>query len=94
MMDNRLQDGMPMLPVRCHSCAAEVLVRKSSFQQTSIQWDAGAVHACPQRDPAGPGRAAGCPALRESIDEQVESGALPLAQEVPPQHEEPVRGLD
>lgn len=79
MMDDRLQDGPPMLPVRCRSCAAEVLVRKSSRQQTSIQWNAAAVRACPRRDPDGPGRATGCPALGETIDAQVESGDLPLA---------------
>lgn len=80
MMDNRQQDGLPMLPVRCRSCAAEVLVRKSSWQQTSIQWTAAAARACPEQASDQPGRAPGCPALRESIDEHVESGGLPLAQ--------------
>ena len=43
--DNRLSDA-PMVPVHCKSCEARVLVRKSSWEQTSVQWDATATARC------------------------------------------------
>ena len=46
--DNRLDDA-PMVPVDCRRCAATVLVRKSSWAQTSVPWDAAAMAACAQR---------------------------------------------
>ncbi|MDA4110729.1 ferredoxin [Mycolicibacterium holsaticum] len=79
--DNRLQDS-PLVPVSCRRCAAEVLVRKSSWQQTSIQWNAHAIARCPQRQDAehltkhSGGVFLGCSDLRNSIDEAVASGAL------------------
>ncbi|BBY56411.1 hypothetical protein H7J07_02985 [Mycobacterium koreense] len=86
--DNRLGDT-PMVPVSCASCGATVTVRKSSWQQTSVQWDADARRACrfPDGDPgeaADPARLwpgvtlASCPRLRESIDDAVRSGRLPI----------------
>jgi hypothetical protein len=45
--DNRLTDA-PMVPVTCRRCGAEVWARKSSWQQTSVQWDATAAALCPQ----------------------------------------------
>lgn len=42
--DTRLIDA-PMQPVACRECVAVVQVRKSSWQQTSIQWDADALKA-------------------------------------------------
>ncbi len=35
--DNRLDDA-PMVPVACTRCGAGVQVRKSSWNQTSVQW--------------------------------------------------------
>lgn len=75
--DNRLVDGVPMRPVRCLRCATEVLVRKSSWEQTSIQWGAESRSGCV--DQAGNGRDYGiCPALRRSIGDAVRTGALEI----------------
>ncbi|WP_168712370.1 ferredoxin [Streptomyces sp. A1277] len=73
--DNRLTDGTPMRPLTCERCAARVLVRKSSWQQTSVQWDAPAVAACAERSTAGTAFG-GCGALRETIREAALDGAI------------------
>ncbi|MGE2723864.1 ferredoxin [Mycolicibacterium pulveris] len=84
--DNRLQE-LPPVPVRCRRCAAEVLVRKSSWQQTSIQWNAQATARCPQRRQAaelnthGGGVFLACSDLRDSIDEAVNSGTVRIVDE-------------
>ncbi|KDQ70904.1 ferredoxin [Streptomyces sp. NTK 937] len=77
-LDNRLADGPPMRPLACERCAAQVLVRKSSWQQTSVQWDGRAAAACAERGPSG-GAFEGCGALRDTIREAALRGALPLA---------------
>lgn len=46
--DVRLIDN-PMQPLACRECAASVLVRKSNWQQTSIQWTETAQKACRER---------------------------------------------
>ncbi|MEE6138473.1 ferredoxin [Mycobacterium sp. 050128] len=79
--DNRLRE-MPMAPVACRECGARVLVRKSSWNQTSVQWNAGASARCIQRREAE--RLAGhhrgpflvCAALRDSIQVAVATGEL------------------
>lgn len=79
--DVRLDDGA-MEPVTCGSCAARVEVRKSSWDQTSIQWHADAADACLERRAqthgSGPngGSFAGCSALGLAIRESAVSGAL------------------
>lgn len=76
--DNRLADA-PMLPVDCVTCGARVLVRKSSWEQTSVQWNAVAVERCVQRRAAkrdGERFLSGCVRLRESIESAVRRGAL------------------
>jgi len=82
--DNRLADA-PMVPVTCRSCGAEVLARKSSWQQTSVQWDAAALARCPQRHAAQQLSAHGvfvsCSELRESIRQAVRDGVLPVVDE-------------
>jgi hypothetical protein len=85
--DNRLADA-PMVPVTCRSCGAEVLARKSSWQQTSVQWDAAALARCPQRHQAlllaehgGRGVFVSCSELRESIKQAVRDGVLPVVDE-------------
>jgi hypothetical protein len=85
--DNRLTDA-PMLPVTCRACGAEVLARKSSWQQTSVQWDAAALARCPQRHAAqqllahgGRGVFVSCSELRDSIRQAVRDGALPVLDE-------------
>ena len=57
--DNRYADS-PMVPVACRRCGARVLARKSSWNQTSVQWDAEASARClERRDAREPGRALG-----------------------------------
>lgn len=74
--DERLRDG-PLLPVRCRRCAAEVLVRKASWEQTSIQWNAEARTACVGlSDDAH----ATCPALRSAIQEAALTGAIKVVE--------------
>src|SRR5271163_1428759 len=46
--DNRL-DEMPMVPVVCRNCGVRVLARKSSWNQTSVQWNADATARCAER---------------------------------------------
>jgi hypothetical protein len=35
-----------MVRIVCRPCGANVLARKSSWEQTSVQWDAQAVSQC------------------------------------------------
>ncbi|TDC56261.1 ferredoxin [Actinomadura sp. KC345] len=75
LRDERLLDG-PLLPVRCRRCAAEVLVRKASWEQTSIQWNAEARAACAGiQDPHDT-----CPALRSAIQEAALTGAIKVVE--------------
>lgn len=69
--DVRLLDT-PMQPLGCDECAATVLVRKSDWQQTSIQWTEAAQNACRERPLACRGsnpveQFAGCETLGASI---------------------------
>lgn len=84
--DNRLLDA-PMVPVTCRTCDAAVQVRKSTWAQTSVQWDAEAMARCIQRRHARrlagpvPGVFLFCSELRESIEDSVCRGAVPLVEE-------------
>ncbi|SEG87545.1 hypothetical protein SAMN04489712_120153 [Thermomonospora echinospora] len=73
--DDRLTDGMPMRPVRCRRCDGLVLARKSSWEQTSIQWTEEAMAACPS---LADDRHATCPALLSAIREAVLNGELKI----------------
>ena len=74
--DDRLVD-VPLTPVRCRRCAAEVLVRKSSWEQTSIQWTTAARAACVNLDD-DPLQT--CPALRSAIQEAALTGAVKIVE--------------
>ncbi|MGW4350808.1 ferredoxin [Nocardia sp. NPDC004582] len=80
--DDRLR-SVPMTPVRCHACTAQVEVRKSSREQTSIQWNAVASMACLERPAGNPQRPeplfAGCGPLRDSVAAAIRDGSLRLA---------------
>ena len=84
--DNRLADA-PMVPVACRRCGAEVLARKSTWDQTSVQWNAEAAVQCHERRDADqlPGHGRGlflaCSALRESLMAAAREGALPIVDE-------------
>lgn len=72
-----------MTPVSCEHCGTEVLVRKNSLDQTSVQWQATPSKVCPRFAEA---RAAGkvsalqdsCPNLESSIGHAVRLGAITL----------------
>ncbi|HEX5567009.1 MAG TPA: ferredoxin [Streptomyces sp.] len=87
--DDRLLDA-PMQPVRCTACRARVEVRKSSWDQTSVQWNQDASRACLERrahlPASGPngGIFPGCSALREAVREAAARGDITV-QEPDPQ---------
>jgi hypothetical protein len=85
--DNRLADA-PMVPVACRHCGASVLVRKSSWNQTSVQWTAEASAQCLERRDAdnlaayaGRGVFLACSALNGSIVDAVRHGDLSVVDE-------------
>jgi hypothetical protein len=89
-VDSRLSDA-PMVSVDCRRCGAAVLVRKSSWNQTSVQWNAGASAACLQRRDvdnldahSGRGVFLGCSVLTDSIVGAVGNGDVPLVDETLP----------
>lgn len=84
--DIRLE-AAPLVPVSCHTCGAQVEARKSSWDQTSIQWTGATLAACAERaslpsDPDGH-VFTGCSALRESIREAAVSGRLKVLSDEP-----------
>lgn len=85
-IDNRLDD-MPMMPVVCRGCSAHVLVRKSTWNQTSVQWNAEATARCAERAEAQKisahdrGVFLACSALSESILDAVRHGSLSMVDE-------------
>jgi hypothetical protein len=85
--DNRL-DEMPMVPVACGHCGARVLARKSSWNQTSVQWNADATARCTERadaqkiaTPGSRGVFIVCSALSASIMDAVRRGELAVVDE-------------
>ena len=88
--DNRYADS-PMVPVACRRCGACVLARKSSWNQTSVQWNAEASARCLERRDAqnlAPHSARGlflaCSALGDSIVDAVRHGDLTVVDESVP----------
>ncbi|WKG04882.1 ferredoxin [Mycolicibacterium sp. HK-90] len=86
-LDPRLHD-VPMTPVSCRSCGAVVLARKSSWQQTSVQWNATASGLCRERrdaeslaDRCDGGLFLGCDSMRASVVTAALDGVLPMADE-------------
>jgi len=82
--DNRLDDA-PMVPVACARCGAGVEVRKSSWNQTSVQWTGPALSRCEERctamQLAGDGGRVlflACSALKGSIADAVRTGTVPV----------------
>lgn len=80
--DVRLKDG-PMQPVQCTACGALVTARKSSWDQTSVQWNGDALARCLERgrtphDSDRPNRQAfvGCTALTDALREAAVAGRL------------------
>lgn len=81
--DVRLENG-PMTRVGCRTCGTSVEARKSSWDQTSIQWSREALDACVERRATsprpGPNGATflGCAALAESVRQAAVGGGLPV----------------
>jgi len=78
-----------MVPVACRNCGARVLARKSSWNQTSVQWNADATARCVERADARlvsahAGRVVflACSALSESILDAVRHGELSIVDEI------------
>lgn len=96
--DVRLDDG-PMRPVSCRACSAVVEVRKSSWEQTSIQWSTEAIARCQERRPGNYGADTlafeGCRKLSESIHDAVADGTLAVQSDAPlPVNTEPDNAVD
>ncbi|MGW5074674.1 hypothetical protein [Rhodococcus sp. NPDC004095] len=71
-----LDDGLQEVECRtCHTC---VLVRKNSYNHTSIQWQADPATVCPEFAGAGarPGARQTCPRLMASINHAVMEGIV------------------
>jgi hypothetical protein len=88
--DNRYAD-CPMVAVACRRCGACVLARKSSWNQTSVQWNGEASARCLERRDAenlaahaARGLFLACSALSDSIVEAVRNGDLPVVDETVP----------
>ena len=84
-IDSRLSD-YPMVTVSCRRCGGELLVRKSSWNQTSVQWNAEASAGCVERrDAADLSQSVFmvCSALAESIAGAVRDGDVPIVDESP-----------
>ncbi|MEV6096528.1 hypothetical protein [Nocardia sp. NPDC051981] len=79
--DDRLTTA-PMTPLRCQACDAVVHVRKSSWQQTSIQWSEFSRIACLARESTTP-NAATCTELKASIAVAALAGTLPVLDTAP-----------
>lgn len=81
--DVRLESG-PMVSILCTACGARVQARKSSWDQTTVQWDVEAIGTCVERQRAWevPGANGavfrGCHALRAALREAAVSGILPV----------------
>ncbi len=71
-----------MARVTCRNCCAEVLARKSTWNQTSVQWNAEATARCTERlqaeRVAGHGLFLVCSALRDSIEAAALTGQLTI----------------
>jgi len=88
--DVRLETA-PMQPVTCEACGAAVTARKSSWDQTTVQWTAAALAACAERadrPPAATDRPnhqafAGCGRLRDAVREAAVRGDLDVQSDEP-----------
>ena len=75
---------MPMRPVRCSECGAQVGVRKRNNQHTAVQWHGDAAERCKWFQVAGaagetsPAGTLRCYALCESIEQAVRDGTVPV----------------
>ncbi|WP_431956181.1 hypothetical protein [Nocardia lijiangensis] len=76
-----LEEGLT--PLRCQACQSQVLVRKSSSHQTSVQWTEPPETHCPvfaklAESGGGPGRPDTCPQLEKTIKWAVDEGVIDI----------------
>ncbi|AYF73245.1 hypothetical protein D7D52_04515 [Nocardia yunnanensis] len=74
-----------MTPIACQSCGTEVLVRKHSSNQKTVQWRTNPADSCPvfqKLSANGPvfGKPDSCPSLEKTIDHAVAEGILEIDQ--------------
>ncbi|MEV5647346.1 hypothetical protein AB0L57_03755 [Nocardia sp. NPDC052254] len=79
-----------MQPLQCAECRAEVLVRKNSWEHTSVQWNAEARAACRELSNARSGNPdrpglplPRCGKLTETIETAARDGRLEIADPAP-----------
>ena len=83
-----LPAGLPSradAPVQCQRCGVQVLVGKTSWQQTSVQWPADGPERCEElrersADDAMVARVRTCSALQRSISKAALAGGLTIAE--------------
>lgn len=86
--DIRLENA-PMQPVTCAACGASALARKSSWDQTTLQWHKEALCLCLERANTElserPNRNAfeGCSAMRAAIRAAAVTGSLDVQSDEP-----------
>ncbi|TAM88522.1 MAG: ferredoxin [Jatrophihabitans sp.] len=80
-----LPAGLPsraQVPVVCERCGLQVLVGKTSWQQTSVQWPADGPARCQEfgapGDDSMSARVRSCDALRRSILDAARAGSIPV----------------
>ena len=76
--------GWGLREIACRRCGTEVLVRKSSVAQTSVQWRGDSAQLCAELAEqrargVHPALVPACESLRQSIDEAVREGLLEVA---------------
>ncbi|WP_067820170.1 hypothetical protein [Nocardia inohanensis] len=72
-----------LTPLACLTCGTEVLVRKHSNQQRTVQWTVNPADHCPvfaKMAEAGPvfGKPDSCPNLEKTIDHALAEGLLEI----------------
>jgi len=78
-------DNAAMQQVSCTECLAKVQVRKTAWEQTSIQWTGEALELCRER-PACPSGSlprdhfVGCETLRAALRDATARGSLELTE--------------
>lgn len=81
VVDKRRYLDEGLTPLRCQTCQSQVLVRKSSSHQTSVQWTEAPETRCPvfaklSEQGQGPGRPDSCPNLERTIKWAVDEGVI------------------
>lgn len=77
-------DNAAMQQVSCTECLAKVQVRKTAWEQTSIQWSGEALELCRERPSCPSGslprdQFVGCETLRAALRDATARGSIELA---------------